>query len=222
MKPPTEKQLSRIAAHGRLIDYNYTREEASNIITQLVESGEAPNWSLANQYVTENLIDNIRTRQINAYIAILKQESKQKGLDELEKDQILCEIDDLREELKDIAQYNRERAKDRIREFQYEFTSSPKEGYYSEWSEQIKKPTQAQLKACVEALDREHPGWENSMGLHLLVSTLLANYPDLEKRQAAGSGRRHNSANKAGAKGCLITMSLILAPLLLFILSKIR
>jgi hypothetical protein len=213
MKPPTEKQLRRIAAHGRLIDHDYTRKEASDIISQLVESGEEPDWSLADQHVTEELIDT--------YLAILKQESKQKGLDELEKDQILCEIDDLREDLKVIAQYSRERARERIREFQYEFTSSPKESYYSEWSEQIKKPTQAQLRACVEALDREHPGWENSMGLHPLVSTLLATYPDLEKRQTTGRVQRNNSASKAGAKGCLITMSLILAPLLLFILSKI-
>lgn len=214
MKPPTENQLNRIAAHGRLIDHDYTRKEASDIISQLVKSGEEPNWGLVNQYQTQELIAGIESRQIKACLPHLEQKSKQSGSGEWEKDQILCEIDELRDRLKDIAKEKRERARERIQELQESF-GRDENGIHTEWSEKMKKPTQAQVRACVETLDKEHPDWENSMGLLPLFSTLLANYPNLERKA------RQATKKKVEPKGCLIVLPLLLVPLLVFICSMV-
>jgi hypothetical protein len=214
MKPPTEKQLNRIAAHGQLIDRDYTRREASEIISQLVESGEEPDWSLAHQHETQELVAEIESRQIEAYISRMQEQLKQQGLDEMKKDRILCEIDDSKERLKDIARYRREGASDRINQL-HESLGRDEHGFHTEWSEQIKKPTRKQVRTCVEALDEGHPGWEDSLGLRPLVSTLLLNYPDLE-RKSTRAGEK-----KADAKGCLVMLLLCLVPALVFVWAKV-
>lgn len=206
MKPPTEKQLNRIAAHGQLVDYNYTRKEASAIISQLSEAGAEPDWSLVNQYETKKLIAEIETRQIELCLPQLKEQSKQRGLDEMRRDRILCEIDDLKYRLQEIPRELREAASDRINEL-HESLGRDENGFHTGWSEQIKRPTRKQVRTCVEALDKEHPGWEVSTGLEPLVSTLLLNYPDLERKE------RQTARRKPESKGCLVVLSMLLVPI---------
>ena len=61
MNPASEQQLRRLAAHKKLEDKDYSGKEASELITAIKESGEEPNWELADQ--SQSLIWKIQTRQ---------------------------------------------------------------------------------------------------------------------------------------------------------------
>ena len=187
MNPASEPQLRRLAAHGKLEDVDYTKKEASEIISAIVESKEEPNWELADE--SRNLIWEIQTRQTKKAIRKLKKEITKEGISDEEKldltegieeyQKIVSDIEEEKEEWKESIREEKEDAKERIREYQAEL------GPYGEWTKYIKKPNQTQIKQCLEALDEQHPDWEMTKGTEALVATLIRNFPEVKKKNAS-------------------------------------
>ncbi len=196
MKPASEAQLRRLAAHGRLEDKDYTMKEASDLIGAILEANEEPIWNLADQ--NQSLIRNIETRQIKKAIRNLEKQIAIESLmqkercnlsDELDSYQDrLVQIGESKNETKESLREEKEMQKERILEFQEEL------GPDGMWSDFIKKPNQSQIKQSLEALDREYPNWERDKGLEALIATLTSNFPELQKRDS-------QPVNKS--KGCL-------------------
>jgi len=202
-RPASQSQLRCLAAHGNLTDYNYSEGEALDLIGCSKRSKAKPNYELADQ--RRELIWEIETRSTNKEIAKLAEKLAIGGISEenasylkedieMYKDR-LEEIAEEREEWKEDAKADKQEAKERIREFQEEL--SP----HGEWTKHIKKPTQTQIKGCLEALDRNHPDWEMTNGTEPLVATLIATFPELKKKGAP------TATNQSA--GCLVLITAI-------------
>ena len=88
--------------------------------------------------------------------------------------------------------------KERIRNYQQEL--SP----HGKWSNNIKKPTQAQIKQVVEALDEHELDWEQTHGTEPLVASLISSFPQLAKKAA-----KRKSDGATESSGCLILITAI-------------
>lgn len=196
MNPASEQQLRRLAAHKKLEDKDYSGKEASELITAIKESGEEPNWELADQ--SQSLIWKIQTRQAKKAIKKLESGLDKESIPEEHKSALKEELESYREQLKEIEEekedFNetlkeeKEDAKERVKEYQEEL------GPYGEWTEFIKKPNQTQIKQSLEALDEYHPDWEMTKGTEALVATLISNFPEVKKK---------NSPMPKESQGCL-------------------
>lgn len=200
MSYASQKQLRRLAAHDQLEDRDYTSEEASSMISSIVDSKSKPHWSKADS--KRQLIWKIETRGLKNCLKKAQASRKSGGLSEDKSDELDYEIEEIESRLEEIAEekqdwkdekedarVSREDEKYRHYEIQLMF------GTDSEWSAYIKKPSLAQIKKCVEALDKEMPQWEVDPGEIQLVSTLMDNYPQLKKKGAPDIGQ---------SKGCLV------------------
>lgn len=98
-----------------------------------------------------------------------------------EKAAIRGEIEDLGDELKNEREYladeKREKREDEKNRIYDLHRAMGAEGY---WGEFIKRPTQAQVKKCMEELDQTKPEWDEETCGDLL-DLLLERYPDLQK-----------------------------------------
>jgi hypothetical protein len=205
--PASESQLRCLAAHGKLEDQDYTKRQASGLISAIKRSKEKPNYELADQ--SRKLIWKIETRSTKKEITRLGKKLAKAGISEedasylkedleIYKDR-LTEIAEEKEDWKEDEKAEREDAKERISEFQEEL------GPYGEWTEYIKKPTQAQIKQCLEALDEHHPDWELASGAEPLVATLISSFPVLKKK---GSPIK-KSGGSGESTGCLVLITAI-------------
>jgi len=80
-----------------------------------------------------------------------------------------------RENARDEAIMAKEDARERIAELQWEM------GPEGHWSNSIKKPTLAQVRECVEELDRDNAQWEDELATPLF-ERLLKKHPTLRRK----------------------------------------
>lgn len=184
MSIPTRKQLNRLAAHNLLEDRNYTRKEATKIITAVIASGAKPQWKLAeNAYCDRinKILLRMAKKRLTQLEAIFDEDDDSDANMKIdaemsECDEIITDAEFERESFKEIQQ-------ERIRDYQDELNPAGWESSdmgFSPWEDQIKKPKIAQVKASVEILDITYPDWEEMWGTQMLINTLLHNYPDLK------------------------------------------
>jgi hypothetical protein len=124
------------------------------------------------------------------------------AVDEVEKEPIREEIESLESEIRDekesIAEDARdakEYAKARIADLQQAMGS---DGHFYD---EIRKPTQAQVKTCTEELDRTKPGWNEEDFPSELCNLLKIRFPELVKT-ARPSALPRKSSKKQQPGGC--------------------
>ncbi len=108
--------------------------------------------------------------------AALKAAKTEEEREELADDLECLEMDlkDGKEEIREDEKDRREDERARVRDL---WEAMGKDGYFSD---EIRKPTQARVKACVEELDRTKPGWSEEYPSDL-CDLLLLRFPELAR-----------------------------------------
>ena len=108
------------------------------------------------------------------------------------------EISEVKQELKDVWQWRIDMWKDCFRkEPEYDWN----EFVYADYAHAFKSPTRAQIRAILETLDRDHPGWDRRDNKEPFFATLKENFPESVKapRQPA----------KKQSGGCVIAFLIV-------------
>lgn len=120
-----------------------------------------------------------------------------------ERDEIQHEIDGLNEEIRDLKESQAEDARDAREDAKARLAglweAMGPNGYFSDF---IKRPTQAQVKACVAELDAKGR-WDEETASALL-DLLLLRFPELEKKSKQTTERKPTKKQPAGCAGILI------------------
>lgn len=126
---------------------------------------------------------------------------------ELLDEEIECEKLRIKNEKEDIAEAARD-----AKEEEKERISGLVDDIRLYFSEEIRKPTQAQVRSCVEELDRATPQWETEYPAEL-CDLLKIRFPELAKNATSkGSLKEARKVPKAGGS-CLFVLAAFALPI---------
>lgn len=117
-------------------------------------------------------------------IESLRKKLKARGLSQDAREELQDQLDTAREDLAAVVEQEKLDQDDRIDRLMDDF------GPYG-IHDRIRKPTKAQIKACIAALDQQYPQWETTSP-DALAATLIENFPDLLKKPKAKPKKRRN------------------------------
>jgi hypothetical protein len=151
--------------------------------------------------LSDGYTDKDRISVRNKKIRALKARGAKEGFSEEIEAQISEleeEIDEIKSDIKDEKYFQ----KYEIKELKEMFESSKYSNGFT------KKPTIAEMKATVEALDAWNKYWkEDTKAWEYLRETLATNFPHLiskQSRPSSGTGKAKGKANQSSNAGCLL------------------
>lgn len=221
MNKPTQKQIAYLQ-HLGVTDLPESKEQGTEWISTLQEGvgldeataffvrSQVKSWASVRQTKHPDLYPppsrqiEILKSKLSVAKAKLKTETTVKKRAEINADikYLLEEIEGCKEHIqmdKEDARYKREEARadkeDARLRLHDLWEAMGSEGYFSD---KIRKPTQAQVKACIEELDITKPGWFEEYPSDLL-DILLFKFPDLAK-----SNSKTRKKSKQSKSGCLV------------------
>ena len=208
MTKATREQLETLSTLGLFTGRDLSSEKAAIQISEADAQGvEADDLRIDDDYL--KIIQLLKRRATADLKAAKESKAKKKIIADLEID-----VFELGEEIREHKQAEREdkayyavpREQRRINDFHEELQ------YYKAAKHLTKKPTKAEVKAVVEALDKAKPNWEDTRGGEkLLINTLCKNFNYLRTNKP-----RPNSGKKKKKGGCGKWIVLIILAVILY------
>lgn len=231
MASPTPKQLAYLK-HLGVLDAPDTKERAGQWIDRIHDGTrftaeqnadlqrQMASWASERSLKHPDLYpeDVLRTLEMMSAELSETKRSLKKAASDQDKEELGWKVKMLDEEI-ECAKIREKQEKEDIMEAARDVKQEQKDrmsGLVDDiklyFSDEIRKPTQAQVRACVEELDRATPQWESEYPAEL-CDLLKIRFPDLAKN-GASKGQRKGVKKAAAAGGsCIIVLAAFALPI---------